>query len=267
MKTICSRNGEKMKYKIIAVNNDTTIKTIVAEISEEEYETIMSNIKQLQISMLSKDYYVVVRDNIKELLAFLPTIKMQDKYSIDTINRYTYNVLGTFYAWIDYYESHYKKIFEPIKKKYYDKYFEYRMMYNLRIYMTHCEMAITKIEFWPGKLEMYIYIEPENLLQNSSRLQKKIITELQKMRDDNEKIDLYELMLGFEKIFTSMHKELLKALEPELQNVLNEINPYLQFTSEGKAKLCYIYEKETDKRVYSLTAFIGAFINKMCNPY
>ena len=53
-----------MKYKIIAVNNDTTIKTIVDEISEKEYETIMSNIKQLQISMLSKDYYVVVRDNM-----------------------------------------------------------------------------------------------------------------------------------------------------------------------------------------------------------
>jgi len=57
-----------MKYKIIAVNNDTTIKTIVDEISEKEYETIMSNIKQLQISMLSKDYYVVVRDNIKVLV-------------------------------------------------------------------------------------------------------------------------------------------------------------------------------------------------------
>ncbi len=53
-----------------------------------------------------------------------------------------------------------------------------------------------------------------------------------------KKIDLYELMWGFEKkIFTSMHKELLKALEPELQNVLNEINPYLQFTSEGKSKI------------------------------
>ena len=51
--------------------------------------------------MLSKDYYVIVRDNIKELLAFLPAIKMCDKYSIDTINRYTYNVLGTFYAWIE----------------------------------------------------------------------------------------------------------------------------------------------------------------------
>ena len=49
-----------------------------------------------------------------------------------------------------------KKIFEPFKKKYYDENFEYRMMYNLRIYMTHCEMAITQIEFWPGKSEIYI---------------------------------------------------------------------------------------------------------------
>lgn len=31
------------------------------------------------------------------------------------------------------------------------------MMYNLRIYMTHCEMAITQIEICPGKSEIYIY--------------------------------------------------------------------------------------------------------------
>lgn len=145
-----------MKYRISAVDKDATLKTVVDEISEKDYKTIMSNIRRLQVSMLSKDYYVIVRDNIKELLAFLPTIEMMNKYSIDTINRYTYNVLGTFYAWIEYYESHYKKIFEPFKKKYYDENFEYRMMYNLRIYITHCEMAITQIEFWPGKSEIYI---------------------------------------------------------------------------------------------------------------
>lgn len=256
-----------MKYRISAVDKDATLKTVVDEISEKDYKTIMSNIKRLQVSMLSKDYYVIVRDNIKELLAFLPTVEMMNKYSIDTINRYTYNVLGTFYAWIEYYESHYKKIFEPFKKKYYDKSFEYRMMYNLRIYMTHCEMAITQIEICPGKSEIYIYIEPEILLQNSSRLQKNIIKDLQQMYDDNKKIELYDLMVRFEQIFTSMHKELLKALEPELKKVLNDLNPYLQFTSEGKIKSCYIYEKETDKCVYSLTTFIGTFINKMCNPY
>lgn len=256
-----------MKYRISAVDKDATLKTVVDEISEKNYKTIMSNIRRFQVSMLSKDYYVIVRDNIKELLAFLPTIEMMNKYSIDTINRYTYNVLGTFYAWIEYYESHYKKIFEPFKKKYYDENFEYRMMYNLRIYMTHCEMAITQIEFWPGKSEIKIYIEPEILLQNSSRLQKNIIKDLQQMYDDNKKIDLYDLMVRFEKIFTSMYKELLKALEPELKKVLNDLNPYLQFTSEGKIKSCYIYEKETDKCVYSLTTFIETFINKMCNPY
>ena len=78
--------------------------------------------------------------------------------------------------------------------------------------MTHCEMAITNIEFKFGKSEINIYIEPANLLQNSSRLQKKIITELQQMCDDNKKIDLYELMLKFKTIFTSMHKELLKSV-------------------------------------------------------
>lgn len=100
-----------MKYIISAVDKDATLKTVVDEISEKDYKTIMSNIKRLQVSMLSKDYYVIVRDNIKELLAFLPTVEMMNKYSIDTINRYTYNVLGTFYAWIEYYESHYKKNF------------------------------------------------------------------------------------------------------------------------------------------------------------
>ena len=53
-----------MEYKIIAVNQDETIDTIVETLSEEEYIEIMNNIHKLQTSMLSKDYYIVVRDNI-----------------------------------------------------------------------------------------------------------------------------------------------------------------------------------------------------------
>lgn len=147
-----------MEYKIIAVNRDETIDTIVDTLSEDEYIEIMNNIHKLQTSMLSKDYYIVVRDNIRELLRFLPTIDIRDKHTFATINRYTYNVLGAFYAWIEYYESNYKAIFAPIKKKYYDKYFEYRMMYNLRIYMTHCEMAVTQVQLKFDEGEMYIYI-------------------------------------------------------------------------------------------------------------
>lgn len=78
-----------MEYKIIAVNRDETIDTIVETLSEDEYIEIMNNIHKLQTSMLSKDYYIVVRDNIRELLRFLPTIDIRDKHTFATINRYT----------------------------------------------------------------------------------------------------------------------------------------------------------------------------------
>ena len=265
---IIKKNKEvnHMEYKIIAVNRDETIDTIVETLSEDEYIEIMNNIHKLQTSMLSKDYYIVVRDNIRELLRFLPTIDIRDKHTFATINRYTYNVLGAFYAWIEYYESNYKAIFAPIKKKYYDKYFEYRMMYNLRIYMTHCEMAVTQVQLKFDEGEMFIYIEPSKLLENTGRLQKVFIPELQQMYDDGKRIDLYELMEEFEKMFSLMHKELLKGIEPEIQNIINQITPYLRFVDE-KAQSCYIYEKETDKYIFSLTSFMGLFVNKMCNPY
>lgn len=255
-----------MEYKINAVNQDGTIDTIVETLSQDEYTSLMDNVHKLQTSMLSKDYYIVVRDNVRELLHFLPTIDIKDKHTFATINRYTYNVLGAFYAWIEYYESNYKAVFAPIKKKYYDNHFEYRMIYNLRIYMTHCEMAVTQVQLNFDKGEMFIYIEPSKLLDNKERLQKVFVPELQRMRDNGIKIDLYELMKKFEGIFSSMHKELLKGIEPEMQNVIAQVAPYIRFVDE-KAQPCYIYEKETDKYVFGLTSFVGLYVDKMCNSY
>ena len=132
--------------------------------------------------------------------------------------------------------------------------------------MTHCEMAVTQVQLKFDKGEMFIYIEPSKLLENTGRLQKVFIPELQQMYDDGKRIDLYELMEEFEKMFSLMHKELLKGIEPEIQNIINQITPYLRFVDE-KAQSCYIYEKETDKYIFSLTSFMGLFVNKMCNPY
>lgn len=255
-----------MEYKINAVNQDGTIDTIIDTLSQDEYADLMNNVHKLQTSILSQDYYIVVRDNVRELLYFLPTINISDRYTFATINRYTYNVLGAFYAWIEYYESNYKSIFTPIKRKYYDNHFEYRMIYNLRIYMTHCEMAITEIQFNFDKNEMFIYIEPSKLLKNTGRLQKVFIPELQQMCDNGIKIDLYELMKKFEGIISSMHKELLKGIKLEMQNVIEQIVPYIRFVDE-KAQVCDIYEKETDKYVFGLTSFVGLYVDKMCNPY
>ena len=76
-------------------------------------------------------------------------------------------------------------------------------------------------------------------MENTGRLQKVFIPELQQMYDDGKRIELYELMEEFEKMFSLMHKELLKGIEPEIQNIINQITPYFRFVDE-KAQSYYI---------------------------
>ncbi len=251
-----------MDYKIISVDSNENIETYIETLSNDEYEKIMNCISQLQSTMLTKDYYVIVADNINDLVSFYPQIRIMDKRNFPTLNRLTYNILAVFYAWIEYYESNYKSIFTPIKSKYYDNHFSYRMMYNLRTYMTHCEMAVSEMQVDFDKGEMFIYIEPAKLLANPSRLQKSFLPELQKMVESGQKIDLEQLITDFSTMFSNIHKELLKALEPEIQKILNEINPYLRFENDALMS-CYIQEKDTDKHVFSLSSFLGIYFDKM----
>ena len=202
-----------MEYTVISVDKSgENIKTLVDSLSEDAYESIMDSVGQLQTAMLSKDYIAITLENIRELKQCMNAIDLADRRSFQSINRYVYNILGVFYAWIEYWESNYKTTFAPVKKKYYDKYFEYRMMYNLRRYMTHCEMAVTQIECHFDKDEMFIYIEPEKLLQHPKQLQKVFIPELEDMVSKSQKIDLGSLISKFERLYTEMNQELLGNL-------------------------------------------------------
>ena len=42
-------------------------------------------------------------------------------------------------------QSQYKEEFAGIKRKFYDTYFEYRFIYNLRNYMVHESLGILKV--------------------------------------------------------------------------------------------------------------------------
>jgi hypothetical protein len=259
-----------MEYKVIALNKNGTIDTIIESISEEEYAVIRNNIHKLQTFMLSKDYYYIVKENIQDLLNFMKKFNPMDnknkEHNFATINRYTYNVIGVFYAWISYYEKNYKDVFSKIKKKYYDSFFEYRMMYNLRTYMSHCEMAVTEMEVLFDTRELFIYIEPTRLLNNSDHLQKIFIPELKKMIEDNKKIDLYELMTKFSTMFSEMNQGLLNEIHPEIQKIIKGVCAHIRFEGET-AQQCIIVDKETDKNVLYLTSFMGMFEHKMFNPY
>lgn len=253
-----------MEYRIYAINPKGEPEIIEDNLSEDEYNTIMSNIHKLQTTMLSKEYYYIVKDNMHDLLRYISNINPKDTCAFSTINRYMYNVLGVFYAWIEYYENNFKDIFSTIKKKYYDDYVEYRLMYNLRIYMTHCEMAITNIHVNYDEQSLFVNIKPKKLLQRKDSLQKKAILDLQKMVDENTLIDVYELIIKFEKIFNSMHTELIKGIEPIIKIVYDDIIKYIRFTGD-KAQYCFISEKSSDKEIFGITSFMGLFQNKMCN--
>lgn len=253
-----------MEYKIAALNANGTLDSIVESLSEKEYENIMENIQRLQTFMLSKEYYTMIVDNIDDALNLI--INPMDRSEFSKINRHVYNILGVFYAWIEYYENNLKEIFTPIKRKYYDEYFEYRMMYNLRTYMTHCKMGVTSIQADYDTKQLAVYIEPAELVKNS-RIQKKIKSELQIMIDNNEKIELHELLSKFKSMFIKMHKELFKEIIKEAKVILERLGSYIRFEKE-KALICNIYEKDSNRNIiYPLSSFIGLFLKNMSAPY
>lgn len=251
-----------MEYKIVAFDSITNNEYTVKYLNEDDYYNIMNDIKKLQTSMLIKDYYFIVHENINELLKYLPSVIPHDEYTFATLNRYTYNVLGVFYAWIEYCERNYNTLFSSIKSKYYDGCFEYRMMYNLRRFMTHCEMAVTVISINYKTHEMSINIEPRKLLEHKSGIQKSFVPEIKQMVEDNKNVELKELMVGFGEVFNSIHQELMRGIEAEIKPIYERIIENIPF-QEGKGQLCNIEEKETSKHIFPLTSFMGIYQHKM----
>ena len=117
-------------------------------------------------------------------------------------------------------------------------------MYNLRTFMTHCEMGVTKMQLDIINNELSIYIEPDRLLAHPDRMQKIFLPELETMAKSGKCIELDILINGFEDI------------------ILNGLTPYISF-KDGVADSTYIREKETGKHALGLTSFLGLFAEKM----
>ncbi len=247
-----------MGYKLATGNDDCSF-NIIKEISEDELNTINDKIRELQKVMMCKDYYMIIIDNIEEWQNALQRYDIIDRKGITTLNRYMYNILGAFYAWIEYNESNYKSIFGKIKGDYYDNYFEYRMMYNLRTYMTHCEMGISQVEIDFDKGEVNIYASPKELLEKGkSRLQSKIKQELKVMEQNNEMLDIDELVTGFKEMFKAMHKDLMAELELGVRKIMNF------FASEcNPTEDTFVLSEDEKKIIMNINNFVRLFYNKV----
>ncbi|WFR58251.1 hypothetical protein QA584_04065 [Anaerocolumna sp. AGMB13025] len=253
-----------MGYKLVTFQ-DVGKYTIFKEITEEELKAAQESIRALQKIMICKDYYYIVVDNIDDWQKSLQSCDFLDNKSFTALNRYMYNILGAYYAWVEFYETNYKDIFGVVKKNYYDNYFTYRMIYNLRIYMTHCEMGITQSEINYDKQEVHIYVSPKNLIEKGkSRLQNKVVKELEEMISENKLLDVEMLINDFKDIFTDMNKDLTKALNPKVKENLNFL--YDCISKEGKLVQCsFIFDEDKNEVILDIPTYINLFLKKMAS--
>lgn len=137
--------GEIM-YKLQQVRFDGG-KEFVVEISEKEAKAIIDASKFLGRNMRSYYYYQIVKRNLNSLIQFIE--REQGKQKIDAIecNRLLFNFVDTFYSYINFFEKNYKDKFLEVKTELYDKYFEYRFVYNLRNYLIHEDLAVMKVSY------------------------------------------------------------------------------------------------------------------------
>ena len=54
------------------------------------------------------------RSKLKE---YFTRLELNNRRQFQILTRYTYNILGAYYAWIEFWESNFKTVFAPIKKK------------------------------------------------------------------------------------------------------------------------------------------------------
>lgn len=247
-----------MKYKLATGNDDCSF-NIIKEISEDELNVINDKIRELQKVMLCKDYYMIIIDNIDEWQNALQMYDIVDRKGITTLNRYMYNILGAFYAWIEYHESNYKSIYGKIKCSYYDNHFEFRMMYNLRTYMTHCEMGISQVTIDFDKGEVNIYASPKELLERGkSRLQSKIKQELEVMVKNNEMLDIEKLVIGFKEMFEAMHRDVMIEIESEVRKIMTFLATECNPTEDT-----YVISENEEKIIMNINNFVRLFNNKV----
>ena len=96
-----------MEYSVISVDREGKITTLVECMPQRDYDKIMASIARLQKGMLCKDYIAIVCENIRELREYFSKLEPNNKKQFQTLNRYTYNVLGAYYAWMEFWESNF----------------------------------------------------------------------------------------------------------------------------------------------------------------
>ena len=170
-------------------------------ITDEEKEQLEKNSKYLMdLSTLSIFYHNTFR-NLDSLIEYL--VKKKDTKNLNEYDRknifadynlFLSNLLASFYSMIGFIESKFAST--SVLSEIYDKYFEYRLFYELRKIITHEGLIVknSKTQFTKESLIVSAIIKKDDII-NSKKSNKKFRLELQ--QSDDSEFDLLDLCKNF----------------------------------------------------------------------
>lgn len=204
---------------------------IKIEITDEQFKALQNSVSYLQETMAEIDYCLMLRENIFEAFEDFKTNGIGISNNFIRLNRYLMNWLNSFYAWIEYHEKNYKPLFSTMSKKYHDTNFSYRFAYGMRRYTTHQSLCISRISFDSLNETTKFIIPIDEILLHGKKLNKKLLAELEQMKNESAEIDLESFTKDFLTMFESFQSELWNSIISKAEKMFSEITelikPYL----------------------------------------
>lgn len=189
------------------------------------------------------DYYYMLKKSLEECINFLKKIQnkkylivnqLQKHETLMELNRLFINFLNIFNNYLSYYlvdggeffdkdSEEYKKI-KQLQNDFFDKYFEYRLLYNLRHYSDHYKIPITRVSNnTTDKVKKY-YITLESLLSWHG-LKSSIKKDILSLDKD---IDVLDLLNKSKTLVNEIHSKLCMIDEHDVLFSYSYLKKYLK---------------------------------------
>jgi len=189
------------------------------------------------------DYYTMLINSLKELKDYIKKIETSEyritspfekKHTIVETNIRVVDFIGMFKNYLDYYEVQVKHVYgeksdelKDFKRKcssFFDKYFEYIFLYNLRHYSVHYRLPVTKVISKFEDKKRTFYIEKDKLKEWSGwkATIKKDINNLE------EDIELSQFIKKIETIISELNHELSYYNTPEVLGAIKIMKKYVR---------------------------------------
>lgn len=219
---------ENMSFHIESVNQKGELVVCCNIISQDDFERINEVCHTIFEALTEADYCCMVLDNIADFVTDCQCNGPGIEKSFIKCNRYFLNWLNAFYAWIEYHERYFQPEFKTIKGYFFDQYFEYRLAYHLRKYITHCALPIEVITFDVLKEQVLFQIFPSRLLkENPHRLTRK---DLEAIEKEERQIDAVQFTLDFVEMFKVMQLSLWDLRKTQLEKYLEYMKSFVPQT-------------------------------------